>query len=171
MEPNSQTQLIADGTVNAAERLARSEGFSTRGINLILSNLAVVCDRLKPEQIAKLTRNAQDQLTAVVFMALDIVPGETKLHQRPGESDSVYALRVDIQQPLHDLQSFTATGDVDPNDKLATSKLKFATEAAGNAFASILIETAGIPSVKETLRYFQGNTQAALSQANRLDPN
>lgn len=171
MEPNSHVQSIADYTVNAAERLARSKSLSTSGINLILSNLAVVCDRLKPDQVTELTENVQDQLTAVVFMALDIVPGETKLHQRPGESDSEYALRVDIQQPLHDLQRFTATGEVDPNDKLATSKLKFATEAAGNAFASILIETAGIPAVKETLGYFQGNTHAALIQANRLDPN
>ncbi len=157
--------VVANGVV--AEIIGRSEeALDSTGGDLVMSNLAVISDRLSHEQFAELSQETRDQVLTIAHIAHDIAPlTEADLSRLPDEPEEAYQYRTGIRSQIHYLQRLLHSREYDPYDKLVASKLKYAVHGAGLAFGSVLRETRDLPEVSETLGYFRGNTGGALKRA------
>lgn len=163
----SPAEMLVMTNTAAAEVISSDQsGIDATGADLIMSNLAVATDRLEADDFAALPIEVQDQVFALAFMADDIAPmDEGDLIRHPHEDDKAYAYRVGVSQRIHNLQAYVHKKSHDPQNELELSKIRFAVQGAGRAFAAVIEETQHLPAVAETIRYFTGNAQGAAKRA------
>ena len=161
------TQELGLLTTTTAETVARNtEFFDDIAADLLLRNMAVLADRLKPNDFYSLEPSVLDQIAVVVHVAQDIAPlKEEDTERRANESEQEHAYRVNVWQPIHSLQKKIHTRDYDPKDSTEMSKIRFGVYAAGKAFQSALLETKSLSAIVETEGYFWGNVTAAAHRA------
>jgi hypothetical protein len=166
----TEAEMLGMTHAAAAEVIGRvAEDFDQTGADFVLRNLAVITDRLSPQQFDALPKEVKDQVIVVAHVAHDVAPlEESDLERIPGETDSAFNYRTNIWGQLHALQRLVYGQEYDTDDTLMMSRLRFAVHAAGHAFAGVLEETAEVPVIKETMRYFTGNTEAARHSALRI---
>jgi hypothetical protein len=164
----SQIQELAYLSVDTAEAVARnSEVFDAQAADLTLRNMAVMADRLKPNDFYSLGSSILDQVLVVVHVAQDIAPlMEEDTKRYLDETDQEHQYRVNVWQPIHSLQTKVHNRAYDKDDSTEMSKIRFGVEASGRAFMSVLLETKSIPEIAETEQYFWGNVTAAARRVN-----
>lgn len=137
---------------------------------LILRSNAVAADRLTPRQITELGRPAIDALIDAATAAKEVAPlADEDMLKLSHETDAEYSHRVQIWQPLHQLQSLVSSGEYGESPQ-AIAKVKTAIWLGSAAFEKVLSDPlAQQPNeLSRTINYFSGNTRAAADRASRL---
>lgn len=128
---------------------------------LTLRNTAVAIDRLGFFGFNRLSEAARATIIHAAQVADTLAPGPAEDNEKfSSESYGQWQHRTKIEAPLHRLQGRVARLSLG-EETLADDKLRYALEASGEAFATILAEAATDPAIVETMRYFRGNTEAA----------
>ena len=166
---NDPVQALIDANEIAGLAIARNtEGFDSTGADMIMRNIAVICDRMQPQDFNALSQEARDQVAVVAHISHDLAPMKEIDREKHGnETDEQHQYRIGVWGPIHTLQSKVHISDFNEDDKLQMSKIRFGVVAASKAFGAVLQETQNLPQISETVRYFQSNTDAAVRSASR----
>jgi hypothetical protein len=171
LDPRSQIEQLANINNEACSQIAQSEGKLTNSnsVEIAFRNMAVIMDRLGLEGYATLPEDVKQQVDVVAFIAQDIAPIDAEGSPRQSdETEDDYDYRVTIQSQLHALHKFASDDRNYKDDDLTQSKLRFAIEATGQAFSSVLIATADSPITTRELPYLHKTTAAVVRHAGRL---
>lgn len=129
---------------------------------LLLRNVAVATDRLEPNEFSRLTTETVDSVLDVASIAKAVAPLEDiEMRKFPKESEAQYKYRTVISDQLHAFQRKLALDKVEHMKPEEQAKVRSGIKLAGKAFAGIMEDAADNPRIKETERYFKGNTSAA----------
>ena len=161
----------------AQQNLAASEAvgsdaipFNQMAADLLLRNLAVATDRLKPYQFYN-QLSPQTEATArhVALIANEIVPiAAADAVRLSHETEADYKYRLEVWHPLHRLQAKLYANAVEPNNTAEVNKIKAVVSIGGLAFAGLMRDAHNIHSIRATEGYFWGNTNAATGTVDRL---
>lgn len=81
---NTVLELIENNKLASAAIARNSERFNFGGADMIMRNIAVICDRLKPHDFKALSKETSDQVAVVAHIANDVAPiNESDLFQIP----------------------------------------------------------------------------------------
>lgn len=137
--------------------------------DLVLRNTVVVLDRLDAAGFYGLSPEAKRLVNNTAYLAADLAPiapeNEVKL---PHETAAEYAYRLDILNPIGNLQRKLNAGNYNPTDSIEISKVKKAIHIGATAFAAVAEESIDHYEIRQSEDYFWGNTRAAVGRAERL---
>ncbi len=163
-------RTVIDQTVFAGQMIVGEHGNPDPGVaDLVVRNLAVLTDRIKPNQFDRLPQSTQDQVRDVASLGraiAEISPAD--LERLPNETDEQFSYRSEVRQPIQALQAFFHNREMSTDDTLQQGALRYAISESTEAFDSLLSHTYQLPSVNETLGYFQGNAGAASKRIGTL---
>ena len=183
--PRHTSHEQGSSDIERAERLATSHTEASRVIagyrgeldsyaaELSLRNAAVLTDRLTPHQFSQLSKRIKNGFLVLAEKAVTHLGVEVDPERHKHETDEAYEYRTTVWGVTHGLQAMVHRGPENPHGGYRKEDEPIIRESvflASELFAQGVVEATeqGIPTVIETLRYFEGNTEAVQRRAERL---
>jgi hypothetical protein len=165
----SEAELAAIMTAQAGEMIAEPGKFDQFAGDLISRNICVLADRLSVRDYTDLSHDTKEEIKEITRFSSVYLPADPENMLSNPSDDLVTAhYRVQVQNPLHQLQMVLHRNDLDTSSELTTLIAQKVVSTAGTAFARALLETEHLPAVKETIPYFNDNAIAALNRLNAM---
>ncbi|MDL2362998.1 MAG: hypothetical protein QFB86_01290 [Patescibacteria group bacterium] len=154
---------IAQQTEEVAENVAlHTQKFEDIAAELIMRNMAVIMDRLDPNDYSSMDAGTKSKVQAVAIHTRKIAPiEEGELAQMPFESHSEFVYRASVVHPLHKAQRAIAFADFDTYDVEDSKDYRTAVLLAGRGFNAVVGEVGHMTKITRETRYFTGNIAAA----------
>lgn len=166
----SKIPELIEANTHAANVAAHPEApFNDMLGDLVLRNTVVALDRIDVQGYASLTPETRALVEQTAELSETLAPmAPADVIKLPHETATEYAFRLNVSQPIGNLQRKMNVGNYKPADQTEVAQLKKAIHLGAAAFAAVVGEKIDHPQILEAEGYFWGNTRAAAGRAERL---
>ncbi len=162
-------EKLAMANLDAAQAIAANQQhFDDSASELLLRNAAVITDRLQANEFFDLPASAERAALEAAEAANILAPlSNEDLLPLPFEPTLEFHYRTGVWQPLHSFQRKLSISEVDKHGRDEVARYKDAVRLGSAAFSAILLANESNPVIRDTERYFWGNTDAAVGRIRR----